>query len=320
MPKISTDKGTSRIDWNTRFNQLKQYNDENGHCRVPWKHPQLGKWVSKQRQKYNKTREGNLSSDQIKLLNEIGFEWTGYSKRVSCDVSLTCATDGCMERVYYKSNGNCRKHGRPKCSTVGCTNIVVKGGVCRRHGAPPIKECSHGGCTNKAVVKGVCIRHGAPKLKRCRHQGCNNQVIKGGVCIRHGAIIRKTCKHQGCNNQAIQGGVCIRHGAVVKKGKTCKHEGCTSYAMKGRVCYKHGAKRRTCSHEGCTNNVYAGYTNYCQRHTICAFPGCTAMKAMGYTLGCDLSEHRLSPYCQIGAPASAFCQVIEEAPVLNRDE
>jgi hypothetical protein len=56
------------------------------------------------------------------------------------------------------------------CSSEGCTNQVVNGGVCMRHGAR-VKRCSREGCTNVAVQGGVCNRHGA-KVKRCSSEGC----------------------------------------------------------------------------------------------------------------------------------------------------
>jgi len=54
-----------------------------------------------------------------------------------------------------------------------------------RHGAE-VKHCSSEGCTNKVVKGGVCIKHGA-KDKRCSCEGCANRAAKGGVCVRHGA-------------------------------------------------------------------------------------------------------------------------------------
>ena len=107
---------------------------------------------------------------------------------------------------------------RPMCSADGCTNFVVKGGVCCRHGAKvEYKLCSNEGCTNKIVSGGVCKRHGA-KMKRCRIEGCTNQVIKGGVCVRHGANpAKRKCSSDGCKNQVWKGGVCVRHGAKRKR-------------------------------------------------------------------------------------------------------
>ena len=78
-----------------------------------------------------------------------------------------------------------RKKYRYECSADGCTNHVVNGGVCIRHGAK-IKLCSSEGCTNVAQKGGVCIRHGA-KVKRCSTEGCANQAKRGGLCWRHGA-------------------------------------------------------------------------------------------------------------------------------------
>ena len=105
MPKIIKDKGISQrrvvVDWNTRFNQLVLFKEENGHCRVPRKHPQLGIWVMTQRAVYNNKRmDTTFSSDQIKLLNGIGFEWV-VSKVVSWG-------EWFEELKQYKQvNGNC---------------------------------------------------------------------------------------------------------------------------------------------------------------------------------------------------------------------
>ena len=81
-----------------------------------------------------------------------------------------------------------------------------------KHGANH-KRCSSEGCTNKVVQGGVCVKHGA-KAKRCSSEGCTNIAQKGGVCKRHGAKIEpKKCSSAGCTNQARKGGVCRRHGA-----------------------------------------------------------------------------------------------------------
>ena len=79
------------------------------------------------------------------------------------------------------------RHGakRKLCNSEGCTNQVLKGGVCLKHGAK-VKRCSNKACTNKAVKGGVCVKHGA-KVLRCNSEGCTNLAKRGGVCIRHGA-------------------------------------------------------------------------------------------------------------------------------------
>jgi len=88
MPKAAKLKGTSRrqqkpaarvsVSWDARFKELIQFNEEHGHCNVPQHYktnPKLGAWVSNQRRVYNKMKRGKLSSEQIKLLEEIGFIW-----------------------------------------------------------------------------------------------------------------------------------------------------------------------------------------------------------------------------------------------------
>eukprot|EP00985_Skeletonema_marinoi_P024831 scaffold17643_cov67-Skeletonema_marinoi.AAC.1 len=133
-----------------------------------------------------------------------------------------------------------------RCSSEGCTNRVVKGGVCVKHGAKvEAKRCSSEGCTNHVVKGGVCVKHGAKvEAKRCSSEGCTNVARKGGVCWRHGAKVEaKRCSSEGCTNHVVKGGVCVKHGAKVK---LCSSEGCTNQAQKGGVCKKHGAKVKLC--------------------------------------------------------------------------
>jgi len=163
------------------------------------------------------------------------------------------------------------------CSSEGCTNKVVKGGVCIKHGAK-VKLCSIEGCTNYVQRNGVCIRHGAKvKVKQCSYEGCTNQVVKGGICIRHGATVKaKRCSSEGCANRAINGGVCVRHGAK-RKIKLCSSEGCTNHSKNGGLCTRHGAKVKLCSSEGCTNQTKNG--GVCNKHSwakvkLCSSQGC----------------------------------------------
>jgi hypothetical protein len=70
------------------------------------------------------------------------------------------------EAPEYKltSNNAPKKRQQKKCSAEGCTNQVVKGGVCKRDGAKVVpKLCSSEGCTNLSVKGGVCVRHGAKR-------------------------------------------------------------------------------------------------------------------------------------------------------------
>eukprot|EP00986_Skeletonema_menzelii_P008032 scaffold3256_cov120-Skeletonema_menzelii.AAC.4 len=197
-----------------------------------------------------------------------------------------CSADGCTNHVV--TGGVCVRHGAKVklCSSEGCTNLAIKGGVCIRHGAKK-KLCSSEGCTNQAQIGGVCMRHGAKdKISICSSEGCTNQARrKGGVCVRHGAkngAKVKQCSSEGCTNQVIKGGVCIRHGAEVKR---CSSEGCTNHVVNGGVCMRHGAKVKQCISEGCPNKAQKG--GVCVRHGAkvkvkrCSSEGCTNMTKKG---------------------------------------
>ena len=53
--------------------------------------------------------------------------------------------------------------------------------MCIRHGAKKKKKrYSSDGCTNQVIQGGVCLRHGA-KLKLCINEGRANNAQRGGV-------------------------------------------------------------------------------------------------------------------------------------------
>ncbi|EJK45323.1 hypothetical protein THAOC_36066 [Thalassiosira oceanica] len=59
-------------DWSDRFDELKNYKDENGDCNVPFRLGSLGEWVGWQRNSYKK---GMMSQERVDLLEGIGFVW-----------------------------------------------------------------------------------------------------------------------------------------------------------------------------------------------------------------------------------------------------
>eukprot|EP00984_Skeletonema_dohrnii_P029316 scaffold19806_cov74-Skeletonema_dohrnii-CCMP3373.AAC.3 len=146
--------------------------------------------------------------------------------------SLKRKRESSLEEEYRPKKQAAKKRYRYECSADGCKNIVVKEGVCTKHGAKR-KRCINEGCTNIAMSGRVCRKHGAKrKRKLCRTEGCTNIAVKEGVCTRHGAK-RKRCSSEGCTNIAMRGGVCKKHGA---KSKLCSSDGCTKYAQNGGVC------------------------------------------------------------------------------------
>ncbi len=70
----------TREDWQTRYQELVQFIEENGNCAVPRNYnrfPKLYRWVNCQRMEYQKYTEGStsrLKADQISLLENVGFE------------------------------------------------------------------------------------------------------------------------------------------------------------------------------------------------------------------------------------------------------
>ena len=102
--------------WMNMFEELKQFYNEHGHCKVPQvytNNPKLGKWVKSQRTHYRLLRNGKHSSmtnARIKLLESIGFVWDAHNtahhqKRIR-DASLRNA----IERVMQKNNSAMVRH------------------------------------------------------------------------------------------------------------------------------------------------------------------------------------------------------------------
>ena len=80
----STRGTTTRLwrgPWGERFQNLLEFRQEYGHCRVPKRYDankSLANWVSKQRQEHRKFIKGekaSITADRIEALEEIGFCW-----------------------------------------------------------------------------------------------------------------------------------------------------------------------------------------------------------------------------------------------------
>ena len=73
VSKSRREKGD--IQWDKRYQELKEYMSSNGHCNIPSGHKQnkaLSHWVSKQRSQFkNKT----LRDDRFAKLNDLDFAW-----------------------------------------------------------------------------------------------------------------------------------------------------------------------------------------------------------------------------------------------------
>lgn len=87
IKKSSKEKECKRNNttWYKRFEQLKAFQKNHGHCLVPLDYaecPKLGRWVKEQRYQYSKFKQSgkanHLRADKIKLLKDIGFVWGSH--------------------------------------------------------------------------------------------------------------------------------------------------------------------------------------------------------------------------------------------------
>ncbi|HEY5234430.1 MAG TPA: Helicase associated domain protein, partial [Verrucomicrobiae bacterium] len=105
----------NKEDWETRFEQLKDYKQRFGNCSVPVKwaeNPRLGAWVSQQR---HFQKAGKLSAEKERLLTEIGFA-RALQQTTAHGVNRAW-NDWFNELVQYKA-----KHGDCKVPTRGNEN------------------------------------------------------------------------------------------------------------------------------------------------------------------------------------------------------
>jgi len=88
LNELEFDWGLKEKLWNSKYELLCAYKDENGHCRVPADFRvgsvNLSDWVTNQRREYKKRQEGKhatITKERIDRLNEIGIEWDGWAGR-----------------------------------------------------------------------------------------------------------------------------------------------------------------------------------------------------------------------------------------------
>ncbi len=90
--------------WEEMLDVLKEYKEEFGNCNVPYgwpKNKQLGSWLANQRTNY---KNGTLSEDRIRRLEDIGFELT-YNRKEKEEERLAVMLEVLKE--YKEEYGNC---------------------------------------------------------------------------------------------------------------------------------------------------------------------------------------------------------------------
>jgi hypothetical protein len=115
LESIGFDWRTSQTDyWSVRFQQLREFKAQFGHCLVPNKYsanPTLGHWVSTQRNNYRLYLEGKPSSmtaERIRELESIGFGWgssqTDWSVRFQQLCEFKAQFGHCLVPYQYSAN------------------------------------------------------------------------------------------------------------------------------------------------------------------------------------------------------------------------
>lgn len=81
--RVTTKQETKwQVQWQTRLEELRQFQRTHGHCRVPQKYPQnqpLGHWIMTVRRDYKKRENGqesSLTAENVAALNKLGFDWS----------------------------------------------------------------------------------------------------------------------------------------------------------------------------------------------------------------------------------------------------
>lgn len=64
------------ISWDDRFEALKKFKEQHGHCKIPRNHPDFGNWPVYQKSQYKLYRDGKkskITKEKADKLLEIGF-------------------------------------------------------------------------------------------------------------------------------------------------------------------------------------------------------------------------------------------------------
>lgn len=137
--------------WQERFDELIEFQKEQGHCLVPHTYPSnaaLARWVKRQRYQYKLLQEGKQSSmtqDRIKILQDIGFVWdsheAAWQERLSellefkTEYGNCLVPSNCPERPQLATWVKCQRRqyklyweGRPSNMTVERIMVLEKNG------------------------------------------------------------------------------------------------------------------------------------------------------------------------------------------------
>eukprot|EP00984_Skeletonema_dohrnii_P001107 scaffold348_cov151-Skeletonema_dohrnii-CCMP3373.AAC.2 len=105
-------------------------------------------------------------------------------------------------RSLRKTWGKGHEAKKKRCRIEGCTNNVIKGGVCIWHGA----KVEHGQRCSIDIdrcKRGICVKTGA-KVKLCKNERLTNEAYRQEkMCMRHG--MKEPCAINGITTQVRNG-------------------------------------------------------------------------------------------------------------------
>jgi hypothetical protein len=178
---VGFDWGTTKADlvslWNERFQELREFKAQFGHCNVPRIYsgnPQLAQWVSNQRRKTKSSEETQcpMRTERNRALVGIGFDWGERKPNVASIWSVRCqelrefkAQFGhCVVPKRYSANltlanwvatqrGNYKKNTEGKLSPMTVERFRELDGIGFEWKAQTI-SCVKKSCNSSAVVQG----------------------------------------------------------------------------------------------------------------------------------------------------------------------
>ncbi len=88
-------------EWQDYYSKLKKYIKQNGHANVPNRYPEIGAWVSRQRES---KKRGRLIQEHVLLLEKVGFIWDPIEEEWKRNY--------CQLKQYIQENNHTKIHFR----------------------------------------------------------------------------------------------------------------------------------------------------------------------------------------------------------------
>lgn len=107
LKELGVKWGARKPEWAQRYKDLTAFQRQHGHCRVYGAgscHESLATWTATQRVKYHK---GQLSSGQIRQLEQIGFEWSAHGRRIDPRYERQWEKHLAALKSFHQAHGHC---------------------------------------------------------------------------------------------------------------------------------------------------------------------------------------------------------------------